>query len=136
MAKIMTKTIKFPEPIILAPLPTASSRIRYRGYDQSNLLVNEISKIINRPKINFLLKNNQSQQVGATKKDRQENAKIAYRIKNKKLIAGACIMLVDDVMTTGSSLESAARLLLANGAKNVDAIVFSVANNQHTSKIK
>jgi predicted amidophosphoribosyltransferase len=51
----------------------------------------------------------------------------AFRVTRPKEVAGKHIILVDDVLTTGATLETAARVLKKAGAKQVDAIVFSQA---------
>lgn len=126
-AMLMVKNLDLDKNIMIAPLPTATSRIRQRGYDQADLLAREISRLIGRPKIKFLLKNNQSRQVGSSKIKRYTNSLGAYRVINKKLLQGTKVVLVDDVMTTGASLSGAAKLLLENGASRVDVLVLALA---------
>lgn len=127
MAEIMAQNILNKNNLIVTHIPTASKRIRLRGFDHSALLAREISKKLNIPSIKFLLKNNQSQQVGSSKEQRQKNMKNAFLIQNNKILKGANILLVDDVLTTGTTIEVAAKELLSSGAKNVDAVVFAIA---------
>lgn len=127
MADIMAQNILNTNNLIVTHIPTASKRIRLRGFDHSALLAREISKKLNIPYIKFLLKNNQSQQVGSSKEQRQKNMKNAFLIQNKGILKGANILIVDDVLTTGVTIEVAAKELLSSGAKNVDAVVFAIA---------
>lgn len=132
-AILIAKSLDFDRDTIITPLPTATARIRQRGYDQADLLSRELAKLTKQPKIKFLLKNNQSRQVGSSKLERQANALHAYRVINKKILIGAKVLLVDDVMTTGASLAAAAALLLENGATNVDVAVLALATKRDWS---
>lgn len=127
MAILMSKIAEFDKNKLLTHIPTATSRIRIRGYDQSDLLAQELSRLLGCRKVNLLLRINQNRQVGSSKKVRTLNAQKAYRVINKRIIENADILLIDDVMTTGATLEAAAKLLMDNGAKNVDVLVFAVA---------
>jgi len=127
MAEMMAKNIPRNSKLVITHIPTASSRIRLRGFDHSALLAREISRITKLPNIKFLLRNNQSRQVGATKTERLENIKSALGARNTQCIKGAKILLVDDVLTTGATTETAAKVLLKAGAKSVDVVVFAVA---------
>jgi len=127
MAEMMAKNIPRNSELVITHIPTASNRIRLRGFDHSALLAREISKITKLPNIKFLLRNNQSRQVGATKAERLKNIKSAFRVQNSQCLKGARILLVDDVLTTGATLETAARVLLSAGAESVDVVVFAVA---------
>jgi predicted amidophosphoribosyltransferase len=53
--------------------------------------------------------------------------KQSFIVGNEKMVSGRHILLVDDVVTTGATLESAAAVLKAAGAKRVEAIVFARA---------
>ena len=127
MAIMMAKNIPKNSNLIITHIPTASRRVRSRGFDQSALLAREISKITKMPNIKLLLKNNQSRQVGSSKSQRLKNIQTAFRVQNTKFIKGANILLVDDVLTTGVTVETASRELLRAGAKSVDVVVFAVA---------
>lgn len=110
---------------VVVPLPTATSRIRQRGFDQSILLAEVISKRLNLQLVNCLVRLTQTRQVGADRTKRLKQLGDAYRIKQAKKVIGKNILLVDDVITTGASLEAAANILKITGAKNVSAVVFA-----------
>lgn len=109
---------------IITHLPTSPQHIRQRGFDQSKLLAKAISR--RRYHYSPLLRRvNPVHQIGASKAKRQKQLAGAFIAINKYLIKGSKILLVDDVATTGASLEEAARTLKRAGAKQVSAVVFA-----------
>jgi predicted amidophosphoribosyltransferase len=67
----------------------------------------------------------QAHQVGANRVERIAHLQDALRVVKKPTIQNTHLLLVDDVLTTGATLETAARLLKKAGARQVDALVFS-----------
>lgn len=125
MAKRMLRNIDPDVSYVIVPVPTASSRIRRRGYDQAVLLAKELSKLSGQTYMNCLRRTNQSHQVGARRSQRLAQLKGAFRVVRADSIHNANILLIDDVVTTGSTLESAATLLRRSGARRVSALVFA-----------
>ena len=128
MAELMVPLLRFVPPgALFVAVPTATSRVRQRGYDQAALLANELCVSLGSAKRDVLARVGQAHQVGAGRKERLEHLQGAFRVTRPKEVAGKHIILVDDVLTTGATLETAARVLKQSGAKRVDAIVFSQA---------
>jgi predicted amidophosphoribosyltransferase len=73
----------------------------------------------------LLARRGQSRQVGARRMQRTTQLVDAFHPIRPSLIQGAHILLVDDIVTTGASLEAAARVLKQAGAKRIDAVVFA-----------
>ena len=120
------KTLYYPKAdTIIVPLPTATSRVRRRGYDQSKLLARAYAKAVHNPYLPCLARLGQAHQRGAKRHERLVQLTLAYRIT--KSVSGANVLLVDDVATTGASLQAAAQALHEAGARKVDAIVFAQA---------
>lgn len=115
------------EPAILVHIPTASSRVRQRGYDQARLLARELSRLSGLPHCSLLARVGQHHQVGANREKRITQLSSAFRAVNVATVQGAHIVLIDDVLTTGATLEAAAKVLKAAGAKRVDGLVFAQA---------
>lgn len=125
MAEIMASLPQLlPPNVLLVPVPTATSRVRQRGYDQAMVLARELSASSGVARGDLLARIGQAHQVGAGRKERLEHLRGAFRVLKPKEVAGKHIVLVDDVLTTGATLETAARVLKKSGARKVDAIVF------------
>lgn len=114
-------------PVIITHLPTANSRVRGRGYDQAKLIAKSLATSTHRPYASLLSRIGQERQVGASRADRLEHASTMFRARNSSRLVGATIIIIDDVITTGASLEAAARVLRAHGAKRTYGLVFCQA---------
>ncbi|MDQ5886180.1 MAG: competence protein ComFC [Patescibacteria group bacterium] len=128
IAEAMTKVL--PTDIVecvLVPIPTATTRKRQRGYDQSVMIARRISRLANLPMQQHLVRTGQTRQVGSKKVDRISQLAGAYRVVHGEKLSGKQVILVDDVLTTGATLESAARILREAGVKQVNALVFARA---------
>lgn len=110
---------------IVTHIPTATSRHRLRGYDQSQLVARAVARHLSVPYASLLERKGQSRQVGSTKTQRVAQAKTMFYVSKPQKVTGKHILLIDDVLTTGASLEAAARLLKAAGASRVNAAVFA-----------
>lgn len=105
---------------LVTSVPLNKTKIRERGYNQADLLARPIAYAFSipfRPDAIFRIKNTRSQ-VGLSSSDRIENLKDAFRadsgiVKNKN------VLIVDDVTTTGTTINECARAMVASGAVNV-----------------
>jgi ComF family protein len=120
---------------IFVPIPLSSSKLRKRGYNQAEILADELSRKFNFPVQNLLKRTKETKtQVGLSNPQRKLNVKEAFEIINhpsassghgseslgsKRFRKNCSIFLVDDVATTGSTLLEAAKILKRNGAKKV-----------------
>lgn len=109
----------------LVPVPLHPARKRERGYNQSEILAKEISQITSIKVLTCLkrIKNTKSQTLLACDKKRKENVKDAFSFDSNYLIEDKKLILIDDVVTTGSTLNSCASLLYKNRAKEVFGLV-------------
>ncbi len=113
--------------LLVTHAPTATSRVRQRGYDQAALIAKSLASNADIPCASLLRRRGHQEQIGATKQQRAMQLAGAFYTVRQDKIVGKHIILVDDVITTGATLESAARVLLDVGARRVDAIVFAQA---------
>ena len=112
---------------LLVPVPTTTNHVRERGYDHTARIAKTLSAQLGYQYVPALARTNQLHQVGSSRRKRLEQMTDAFRVRSEYLIKGAHIILVDDVSTTGATLEAAARELKAKGAKKIDAVVFAQA---------
>jgi len=104
---------------VLVPIPLHLKRLRKRGYNHSELLAKGLSNSLNLKLLNILQRTKETKsQFGLKIKDRKENLKDAFLL-NTKYKMPDIVFLVDDILTTGSTLLEAAKVLKKNGAKKV-----------------
>lgn len=111
--------------VTISHVPTATSRVRQRGYDQSRLVARELSRLRSLPYRSLLLRRGQQRQVGAERSVRVTQAQDFFAAKEQRDPLPTHVLLVDDVLTTGATLQAAARCLRRAGVKCVDAVVFA-----------
>lgn len=104
----------------LVPIPLHKSRMRERGYNQSALLAREISRKTGIPvEEGLLLRTRKTKsQKSLPRQERQNNLKRAFKISGNDVKLDT-VILVDDVYTTGSTIDAAAKALLAGGIARV-----------------
>lgn len=112
---------------LVVPVPTASSRRRQRGYDQAILIARSLARSKSYTMKTSLKRRGQSRQVGQKRQERLRQLKEAYYVPRRADVAGKLVLLVDDVLTTGATLEVAASAIKEAGARRVEAIVFAQA---------
>jgi len=106
---------------VLVPVPLHSRRLRERGYNQSSLLARELGRLTALPIVEDSLyrsKDGLPQAKTATAEDRRRNVADAFACGDQKL-SGKYVLLVDDVCTSGATLEACAAVLKAAGAVSV-----------------
>ena len=113
---------------IIVAVPIHRKRFNKRGYNQSELLAKEICK--NLRNINFRndilvkIKNN-SAQSALNREKRISNVKDAYKVKNEILIKEKTILLIDDIYTTGNTVNECSKVLKESGAKEIGVLTIS-----------
>lgn len=102
----------WPMPDVLIPVPIAMTHWIERGYNQSLLLAQSLSQILNRPVQDAMIrKSGDYSQAGLSRKQRMELEGNLFHLKKKQKLADKCILLIDDVMTTGSTLRKCSEAL-------------------------
>ena len=122
----------------LVPVPLHWRRHWARRFNQSALLAATVSADSGVPVLAGVLKRVKAtaQQVGLTRSERAVNVQGAFKVppEAKAVVAGRRIVVVDDVLTSGATVDGCARALLRAGAANVDVLVFArVADPVRTS---
>lgn len=120
---------------ILVPVPLHWRRFLTRGYNQSELLVREITRELKRQGIlkpvsyDLLRVRNTRPQVSLSASARKGNLKGAFAARPDANFQGKHICLVDDVTTTGTTLKVAGHALKRAGARRISAVVLTVAKD-------
>ena len=107
-----------PPDTIVVPVPTISSHIRIRGYDHAALVARHLAKLRKLKYSPLLSRKSSSVQRGSSRKDRFKQAEEAFKCTSK-LSPEVPYLLVDDVVTTGASIQFAAKTLRSAGAMEV-----------------
>lgn len=111
---------------VVIPVPASPERLNWRGFNQSELLGIELSRLADLDYLPVLRKNNVAAQVGLRRKERLKNMAGAISIIDNSIdLRGKKILLIDDVYTTGATLESCAKELRRSGAREVWGMVLA-----------
>lgn len=107
-------------------VPISRRRLRKRGYDQAEKLAKSLGNLIGRAPVKTLIKirHNNPQSLQKTPAGRRANVIGTYRI-GKESVAGKSVLLIDDVVTSGSTVSECAYVLRAAGAKKVYVLAFA-----------
>ncbi len=114
---------------IIIPVPISKKRLNTRGYNQSALIAKKIAKMLNlcyKENVLVKIKDNKPQSEMGQEK-RKSNVKGVYSIKNKEKIYQKKILLIDDIFTTGNTVNECAKVLIENYASSVG--VFTIAKD-------
>jgi ComF family protein len=113
----------------LIPVPLHWRRLWARRFNQSATLAGAIAQGSGVPVLHSALKRVRAtaQQVGLSKAERADNVQGAFRVpaEEKANVAGRRLVLIDDVLTSGATVDTCARALLRAGAAHVDVLVFA-----------
>jgi ComF family protein len=129
MAQLMARYVEENaiEADLLVAVPLYGRRQRLRGYNQSALLARELSRLCGLPLAERGLarrRNTPPQARSADAEARKRNVTDAF-VADRRWVEGKRILLIDDVMTTGATLDACARALRQAGAASVWALTFA-----------
>ena len=109
-------------PGALVPVPAAPGRRRRRGYDQAERLAAALAARTGRPLARSLRRTGGARQVGAARRDRLAAGRVSLAVVGE---VPRQVVLIDDVHTTGATLEACAGALRAAGAEEVAALTYA-----------
>ncbi len=115
---------------LIVPVPLYRRRLLTRRFNQSAILAKEVSRLTGVPTNPLALRRTRRtrSQVGLTAKQRQQNVNGAFQVPAamRSSIDGQRILLIDDVITTGATVEACTRALLGCNAANVDVLAVAL----------
>ena len=113
---------------LFVPIPLHPARVRERGYNQSALLAQALGRRLGIPTAKDAVRRvrNTKSQVGLSRSERLQNMSGAF-VSLRNLAGAPHIVLIDDVCTTGATLEACAEVLIGAGAGSVRALTLARA---------
>ena len=129
MASHIRRSPFFQEIDVLVPLPLHRSRQRQRGYNQAEILCNGMSEVLGKPVLHHTVirKEATESQTRKNRLERWENMQDRFELVDAASIEGLHVLLVDDVITTGATLEACGKELLKapNVTLSIAALCFA-----------
>ncbi|GAB2548052.1 ComF family protein [Spirosoma aerophilum] len=122
---------KLPEQIdVIIGVPLHKSRLQQRGYNQADWIAEGLSDALNVPmRTDVLIRNRfYASQTRKNRLERWENVKTVFSVLNQNPIIGKNVAVVDDVLTTGATIEACAIELLRAGCKSVSVLTLAAAH--------
>ena len=125
------KNSMFNEIDCIIPIPLHPAREYKRGYNQSSKIAQGLSTSMNKPWYNdaVIRSINTTTQTKKSKSDRFENVKNAFEVSKPDLLKGKHILLIDDVITTGATLEAGALKILEIENVKISIVALGVASD-------
>jgi len=114
---------------LLVPVPLHLRRLRWRGFNQALLLTRPLAQRCGARLDPFVLARTRptSPQVGLDEAARRRNIAGAFAVRDPAVVRRRSVLLIDDVYTTGATVEECARVLRRAGASRVDVLVLARA---------
>lgn len=121
---------------IVVPVPLGKKRMKERGYNQVGLVAMPLASMNGwkyRPRAIARIQDSRSQ-VGLTPKERRDNVANSF-LGDSRILEGKIVLLMDDITTTGATVNSCAGALVSAGANDVFVLTLARAVYQHGSEI-
>lgn len=129
MLKYFKEHSEFSDVDFVVPVPLNAKRQKWRGYNQSELLLCSFSKNNIKIKTDVIERViNTECQTEKTREERLKNLENAFVVKHRELVKGKNIVVVDDVFTTGTTINECAKVLKKAGANKVIGLTLASAN--------
>ncbi len=115
---------------VLIPVPLHKNKLRKRGFNQAEMIANGLAKSLQLPvDIKLLVRNVYTEtQTKKSRVDRWKNVQEVFAVPDKSILKDKNVLIVDDVITTGSTIEACAIPILRAGARSVSVVCLAVAD--------
>ncbi len=129
MAECVAREFQGVEFDALVPVPLHRSKLRDRGFNQAELLARKLGGHMGVPVAHRALMRVEAResQSTLTRSARLKNVRGVFAVPDRELVEGQRFLLIDDVFTTGATVEECVRVLLMNGAGAVDVCTLAIA---------
>lgn len=127
MGRAMARNLPPDRDAIIAPVPLHPGRLWKRGFNQAGLLAKEIGRQVGGEVVSDLLQRKRATKpmTHMTPAQRERNVRGAIVMRDGKDVRGRTVILVDDVRTSGATIEACAKPLLKAGAARVEAVLWA-----------
>lgn len=111
----------------IVPMPVTEKRLRIRGFNQSFIIAEEISRMTGKPVYHSILRKTKEtrDQYSLAREERRENVRGVFALSGGHAIQGRRVLLVDDLYTTGATAREASRILMKGKPKTL--VLFALA---------
>jgi ComF family protein len=111
----------------IMPVPLHPRRLRSRGFNQALCLAAALAGEVRVPLDRFNLRRVRwtASQVGLTVRERAANVRDAFAVSRPEALRGKCVLLIDDIYTSGSTVNECSRVLIGAGAEAVDVLTLA-----------
>ena len=129
LARSSKEFVNASRPQIIVPVPLHPKRLRWRGFNQSVLLARQVSRASRVPMDPFLLQRRRATapQTQLAEGERRRNMRGAFALGPDKSVRGKIVLLLDDVYTSGATVDECSRVLNRGGAKAVYVLTLARA---------
>jgi ComF family protein len=119
----------FDKPDIIIPVPVHIKKIKRRGYNQSSIFGRSLGVALDVPfSDDVIVKTLETEsQTGKSRTDRVKNVAEVFTIRNAEVLKGCHVLVVDDVITTGATLEACCTKVLEAGASSISILSIAIA---------
>lgn len=120
---------RFSDVDVIVPMPLSNKRMRHRGYNQASVIAQGIAEVLQKPVEDHVAirKMNTATQTGKDRTGRWQTMQHAFMVNDKEALIGKHVLLVDDIVTTGATLEACGEVIAA-----IAGVRLSIATAAHT----
>jgi ComF family protein len=112
---------------LILPVPLHPRRLRSRGFNQALCLAAVLARQVRAPLDRFTLRRVRwtASQVGLTARERAANVRDAFAVARPEALRDKCVLLIDDIYTSGSTVNECSRMIIRAGAEAVDVLTLA-----------